>query len=131
VVTKDEINERLVRLYADIAAHGYTLCSGQHEKPCKLPHSCCDPGVCDLVIEQAKWDWDVEMPRTGHPKYPLMNPDGSCSAPPHMRPLCALHCCCIAAFGFHPTDHEWTERYFELRNEINNLEFEKRYGDDS
>jgi len=126
-VTKQEINEKLILLYKDIAAHTQMLCSGAHENPCKIPHSCCDPAVCGATIMQAKWDWDIELPRTNHPKYPLMNEDGSCSAPPHMRPLCALHCCCIAAFGFHLTDHEWTERYWQLRNAIMELEGDKKY----
>lgn len=121
-------DERLVTLYQEISEHTRTPCSGKGAGACRLPHSCCDPSVCILTIEQAKWDWDTDLPRTNHPKYPLMAPDGSCTAPPHMRPICAVHCCCIQSLGGNPQDPEWTRRYWELREEIDELEAQKRFG---
>ena len=120
-----EINARLVVLYAEISEHTLIPCSGRGDHPCKRPYSCCHPSGCEMMIEQAKWDWDVELPMTGHPTYPLMAPDGSCTAPPHMRPLCAVHCCRI---GENPDDSVWAARYWELRDEINELEALKRRG---
>ena len=125
---KSEINARLIALYAEISGHTQIPCSGQGDHPCKIPHSCCDPSICEMMIEQAKWDWDVGLPRTAHPKYPLMAPDGTYTAPPHMRPLCAVHCCVIQAWGENPEDPVWTTRYWELRDEINELETLKHRG---
>lgn len=119
--------ERLIEAYAEMADHTRPTCMGETEKPCKLPMTCCDRSVCLLTIEQAKWDWDVTLPTTDHPDYPLMGPQG-CTAPPHTRPMCTLHNCWIASFGFKPGDPAWTERYFELRKEISDLELQKRSG---
>lgn len=124
-MTLAEINARLVVLYQKISEHTQVPCSGQGKTPCRVPHSCCDASVCLLVKEQAKWDWNVDLPLTAHPKYPLMAPDGSCTAPPHMRPLCAVHCCCIQAWGTNPQDKVWSKRYWQLRNEIEGLEGQK------
>ena len=121
----DDINARLIQLYAEIAEHSQTMCSGKHAQGCRVPHSCCDKSVCLLVIEEAKWNWNTVLLPTDHPRYPLMREDGSCSAPPHMRPLCSVHVCCISSFGVHLTDHAWTARYWLLRNEIEELESEK------
>lgn len=129
-MTKDETNARLIQLYQEIVDHSQPVCSGQHEKPCRVPHSCCDRSVCLLVIEEAKWNWNTVLLQTDHPKYPLMQADGSCSAPPHMRPLCSVHVCCISSFGRHPTDHAWTARYWLLRNEIEELETQKMFGEE-
>lgn len=125
-MTKADINSRLVTLYQEIGDYTQVPCSGQGATPCRVPHSCCDPSVCELMIEQAKWDWDVELPRTEHPKYPLMATDGHCTAPPHMRPLCAVHCCVIQAFGGNLKDPAWTKRYWGLRNKIERLEWKKK-----
>jgi len=116
-----KINAKLVTLCKEIADLTHEACSGRGSAPCRQPYSCCHPSVCELVIEQAKWDWDASLPRTNHPQYPLMNPDGSCSAPPHMRPLCAAHCCCIQNFGCNPKDTEWSRKYWQLRDDINYL----------
>lgn len=124
-MTLEEINARLVTLYQEISEHTKVPCSGQGDHPCRVPFSCCDASVCELVIEQAKWDWNMDLPRTTHPKYPLMG-DKGCTAPPHMRPLCAVHSCVIAKMGGNPKDPAWTERYWELRNEIDLLEWKKR-----
>jgi hypothetical protein len=120
-------DDQLIVLYAAISKHALPVCSGEHEHGCLIPYSCCSAPMCDLVIEQAKWDWNTELPRTGHPKLPLMREDG-CTAPPHMRPLCAVHVCPIQSFGQHLKDPEWTKRYWELRHEIEALEWAKRSG---
>ena len=117
------MSDRLEVLYGEIAEHTQKLCKGG-EGGCTVPHSCCDSMACEITITRAHHR-DVVLKPTGHPDYPLMNPDGSCSAPPHLRPLCSMHCCCINSFGRHLTDKAWTARYWLLRNEIETLELER------
>lgn len=52
-----------------------------------------------------------------------MGPDG-CTAAPHLRPMCTMHVCCISALGYNPKDQQWTERYWQLREDIELLEIE-------
>lgn len=49
-----------------------------------------------------------------------------CIAPPHLRPLCTLHTCDMSGLGFKRDDPlgEWTDKYFELRNEIDEFEIQ-------
>lgn len=68
----------------------------------------------------------LEMGATNHPTLPLMGSEG-CIAPPHVRPLCTLHVCCINGAGFDPTDPEWTEKYYELRQKIEIAEHERTH----
>lgn len=125
-MTLAEINARLIILCQEISDLTRIPCSGKGPNPCHVPQSCCDSSVCELVIEQAKWDWETTLPRTEHPQYPLMAPDGHCTAPPHMRPLCAVHCCVIQAWGGDPRDPQWTKSYWKLRNEIDSLLSQRR-----
>ena len=113
--------KRLITACQEIADHTSARCAGQGSNPCRLPHSCCDASVCELTIRQAKIDWDTELPRTAHPTYPLMAPEGGCTAPPHMRPLCAVHSCVIQAFGVDPKDPAWSRQYWKLRRRIETL----------
>lgn len=46
-----------------------------------------------------------------------------CKLAPHMRPLCTLHVCSINSLGFDPRDPEFTQKYFELREKIETIEF--------
>lgn len=66
----------------------------------------------DYAAEQG-----VQLVETGHPTLPFMGPNG-CTIEPHLRPLCTLHTCAINSFGFKPDDMAWTERYFKLREAI-------------
>jgi hypothetical protein len=58
---------------------------------CRCPHSCCSPEYCELAFQHAK-KLGIELQPTGHPKLPLMGPNG-CVAEPYLRPLCAVHVC--------------------------------------
>lgn len=120
-MTLEEIQTRLIELYQQMYEHTEPAC-GQ----CRAPRSCCDPMVCEFTAGSAKERWGVDLPATGHPKYPLMANDGSgkCTAAPHLRPMCTLHNCDICSLGFHKTDQEWTKRYYEIREEIDLLEWE-------
>lgn len=70
----------------------------------------------------AEKEWGVRLTPTDHPTIPFLGP-GGCVVPPHLRPLCTLHTCEISSIGVKRGDPVWTEKYFDLRNEINDLEF--------
>jgi hypothetical protein len=118
-VTVDDIGRRLIPLYQAMADMTRPECDR-----CVNPHHCCDSMYCEHTIEYAREKWGVELERTGHPKLPLMGPDG-CTAAPHLRPICAVHTCEIEKWGFKQGDRDWTERYFRLRDEISTLEWER------
>ena len=83
---------------------------------CKLPHTCCDEMYCAMTEEYAL-EHGVKLERTNHPTLRFMGPQG-CTVEPHLRPLCTLHTCAINGLGFKPGDPEWTEKYFKLREQI-------------
>jgi hypothetical protein len=107
---------RLIELYQLLYEHTKDECL-----KCRCPRNCCAPEFCEFAIENAKEQWGIELKPTDHPTLPLMGPTG-CIAPPHTRPVCTRHTCEINAFGFKRGDPEWTERYFEIRDEIEELE---------
>jgi hypothetical protein len=78
---------------------------------------------CGCAEEYARDEWGVDLTplKTGHPTLPFMG-DSGCVVPVHLRPLCTIHTCEIAANGFKRGDTEWTEKYFELRERIEELE---------
>jgi hypothetical protein len=66
---------------------------------------------------------DVTQYKTDHPTLPFMS-DSGCTLPPYLRPLCTLHTCEVNAFGCKRADTKWTEKYFDLREQIEITEFE-------
>jgi len=76
-----------------------------------------------MAMEMAK-ERGVELTPTGHSKLLFMSGTG-CVVPPHLRPLCTLHTCDINSWGFKPndTDGEWTKKYFDIRNKIEDEEW--------
>ncbi len=119
-----EPRPRLVSLYEEMYQHTKNEC----RYTCTKAGSCCDGAVCEAMIQHAEDEWDVTLERTGHPTLPLMGPDG-CTAAPHLRPLCTVHTCEIGSSGKKkgPGGDEWTERYFELRGEISEIEGERMF----
>ena len=113
-----ETKNRLIILYGQIAQLTLPKC-----KQCPVPLSCCSPEYCEMAIQHAKKRWDVELKPTGHPRLPMMGVNG-CVASPHFRPLCSLHTCRINSLACEPDDPEMTERYFELRDQIEGLEMD-------
>jgi len=103
---------RLTVLYEQMSRLTAPVCA----KECRAPHSCCDAMYCEIAENYAKEE-GVILQRTGHPTLPFMGPEG-CTVPPHLRPICTLHVCCINSLGFKPKDPEWTKEYFKLRGEI-------------
>ena len=91
---------------------------------CMIPHGCCDAMYCGITMSWAKERWGVELKPTGHPKLPFMGYDG-CTVAPHLRPMCTLHTCEVSSMGYKSGDKEWTDEYFSLRDQINEMEGEK------
>jgi hypothetical protein len=110
--------QQLIDLYASMAAHTLPEC-----RACFSPYGCCDALYCDIAIAVAKKHWDIELPRTNHPKLPLMGPTG-CTAAPHLRPMCSMHTCSMNSLGSKLGDAAWTKEYHRLREQIESLELE-------
>ena|ERR1017187_3868949 len=103
-------------LWVEMATITAPLCAGDGPGACKVPHSCCDIIYCEMAMEIAD-KLNEPLTPTGNIQLPLMGPHG-CIAPPHVRPLCSLHVCCISGAGFNSQDQEWTKKYFKLRNKL-------------
>jgi len=113
----DDVTKREKTLWAEMAALTEPLCAGKAPGGCKAPHSCCDPMYCQQAFDIAR-ELKEKLEPTGFNKIlPLMGPNG-CVAPPHLRPICTVHVCCIQGFGFNPDDPGWTREYFKLRKKL-------------
>lgn len=113
---KTKIRKKLIKLYKEMADLTLPEC-----RQCRVPLSCCSSEYCQQTIEIARQEWGVSLPVTNHSKLPLMGPQG-CTAEPHLRPQCTLHTCDINSLGMKKGDLDWTEKYFKLREEIEELE---------
>lgn len=91
---------------------------------CAEPRSCCDPGHCKSAELYARDVWGVDLTplRADHPELPYMGPSG-CVVEPHLRPTCSLHTCDVARHGGKPHDQDWNNTYWDLRKQIDDLEF--------
>ena len=117
-------NPILVELYADIAAHTKSECDGQNEG-CSSPRGCCHRIYCEAAQRFAKEEYEIDL-SFPNPKAPIpfLGPTG-CIVAPHLRPVCAIHACCITNLGYKKSGENaqaWTEKYFQLRNAIEELE---------
>ena len=120
---------KLIELYKEMAELTLPKCV---ECPNLLPHRCCDRMYCDLVDMMAK-DSGAELPApTGHPTLTYMGKNG-CVVPPHLRPTCTVHVCSMNSMAIlynktgegmfdRTVDVPRTEKYFELREQIEKLE---------
>jgi hypothetical protein len=77
-----------------------------------------------MAMEYARQEWQVDLADkvTDHRTLPFMGPTG-CVVPAHLRPCCTLHTCDINGIGCKRGDPEWTERYFALREEIEETDY--------
>jgi len=124
----DDGKQRLVKLWQQM----YELTEPECATACRLPRTCCSPEYCTMAMQIAKEDWGIDLSDQvqDHPTLPFMGSNG-CVLPPHLRPLCTLHTCDINGMGFKrnpKTDPEWDEKYWKLREEIEELEFKCRSG---
>lgn len=94
---------------------------------CNLPHSCCDEMYCDIA-EKTAAERGITLKRlNNHPNKPFfLDKDNNCIVPPHLRSMCTFHTCKINNMGT-SGDPEWDEKYFKLREEIDNLEYERQF----
>ena len=108
----------LIPLYAQMADLTKPEC-----RKCRRPHGCCNKGECLDTIAFAKEFWNIDLPMTENADIPLLGSDNSCSVPPHLRPICTVHTCQISGLGT-SGDQEWDAKYFSLREQIADMEFE-------
>lgn len=108
------------RIFTDIASHTAPLCAGKGPGACRVPHSCCDRMYCEDAIRLGKESGEDLQPVAHNPLLPLMGPRG-CIAPAHLRPICSVHVCCINSAGANVHDSAWTARYFELRDQVEEI----------
>ena len=110
------MNPELVELYSQLAEHTRPKCAGG----CRVPLSCCSPEYGELAAEYMAAH-SVELPAsTGNKKCRFLGSIG-CVVEPHWRPACTMHVCCINAFGLKPGDQIWTAKYYQLRDQIEEL----------
>jgi hypothetical protein len=119
---------KLIELYEKM----YRLTLPECKSGCRAPLSCCSPDYCDLALEWARDEWSIDLkpfsyirPSLKEKGLPFMDKTG-CVVAPHLRPLCTLHVCCIESLGCHPKSMTWTNKYFKLRDEINELERKRK-----
>ena len=110
----------VIHLYGEMAKMTAPVCANTCGAK-RSENRCCEAYYCELAIAHAKKKWGVTLTPTGHPKLPLMGPDG-CTAAPHLRPICTVHTCEINDLGFKPGDETWTNRYFKVRERIDELD---------
>lgn len=77
---------------------------------CRSPFVCCTAQQCADTKAFAKDTFGIELVETGG-ILPFLGPSG-CIVAPHLRPICSVHVC-----ESHLDDSEWSEQYFELREE--------------
>lgn len=92
-------------------------------KKCKVPFSCCSLEYCEQADEYSQ-EQGVTIQRTDHPTLPFMGPNG-CIVLPHLRPCCTVHTCDVASLGFHKSDPDWTDRYWELRGKLSDFNLQE------
>jgi len=109
-------DKKLIQLWQEMSQHTLSECT----HTCRLPLSCCSPEYCLMAKDYAKEEWGISLSSTGNEQLPFMGEDG-CVVPPHLRPLCTLHTCQIHAIGIKPGDPQWTQKYFCLRDEIEEM----------
>jgi len=130
-VPEADLRAALVELYAKIAEMTWEDCQ---ETCTRQPRfSCCHDLFCRITVEYAHSIWGVNLQSTGHLTLPLMGPKG-CTAAPHFRPICAVHCCeVIPSEPGPPIEGPWREKYQTLKHYLEALETElvRRCGDES
>jgi hypothetical protein len=122
VEVKDHINDvsDLISLYRAVADLTRDHCGCDPAKP----YRCCEPQYCAIAADHAQKYWGVDIASTyinpdPQPAIPFLGPSG-CIVPPHLRPLCSLHACCIAwaPVAEFPGDPDRTREYWRLRDII-------------
>ncbi len=116
----DDLVHQLAEKYQEIAALTFEHC----QQTCSRLGWCCERDYCLAAIGYARDHFEVDLAITTNAKIPLLGPDGKCTAPPHMRPMCSVHSCDINSIGVFRGDRPRTSAYFKLREEIDLLELQ-------
>lgn len=111
------MRNKLIELYKQMSELTLPKCKG-----CRVPLSCCSSEYCLMAKDYAKTVWKEDIKEIPGAKIPFLNPVTGCIVPPHLRPNCTLHTCSINSLGF-DKDKEWTDKYFALRNQIDEIEY--------
>ncbi|HEX9232462.1 MAG TPA: hypothetical protein VF849_00145 [Blattabacteriaceae bacterium] len=110
---------KLIELYQKMADLTLLKC-----KQCRVPLSCCSIEYCEIASNYAKEIYNINLQPTENKKLPFMSSHG-CIVEPYLRPMCTLHVCSINSIGCDIKDPKWTKIYFELREQIDILEYEE------
>lgn len=105
-------DDTLEDLYRQIAELTYNQC----QKECQMLGICCTRLYCNLVIRKARKEYAIEL-QEENGIIPLLGKNNQCIAEPYMRPLCSMHICKDLL-----DDKQFSAKYFELRDRIENLE---------
>ena len=97
-------------LWQEMADHTFKKC----KEYCRHLGSCCCKEYCESAKEYA------ESKGVSLGELPFLK-EGKCIVPPNLRPLCTVHQCIIASLGCDPKDDEWTKKYFELREKLEEM----------
>lgn len=100
-----EPSKKMISVFEALARHTAPKC-GQ----CLAAHACCNRAQCEDTRNFARQTFGIILEDTGE-HLPFLGPTG-CTVPPHLRPLCSVHVC-----EQHLRDDDWTERYFDLREQ--------------
>ena len=118
----ESIRQQLIVLYRELAELTLPKCH-----LCRAPMICCDPMYCKFAKERAA-EWNVTLSEVELGQRPaqqkdllFMGPTG-CVVPPHLRPLCTAHVC--EQHLESNQDSTFQQRFWELRDQINDLEYE-------
>jgi hypothetical protein len=119
---------KLVQLYAEMAELTRAKCGT--EQSCRVWNQskrCCDKMYCDMAIQIAKEDWNVDLTPAEDPvenhsgTITFLSKTKGCVVAPHFRPICTLHVCSINSVGI-DKDTSFTNQYFDLREQIDEIE---------
>ena len=94
------------------------------KQKCKIMGACCDLFYCGVAKECAESHGQI-VKETGN-KIPFLDNNGTCIMPPQFRQMCSLHQCDISNLGVCIEDPEWTRQYFELRQKLEELGWDKQ-----
>lgn len=95
---------------------------------CKKCGMCCNPSQCADIKRFAEMVGREIPPLPENSSY---LGEAGCILEPHQRPICTVHHCEIASLGVFRGDGEATRTYFNVRNQIDELEWKLAEGDKS
>ena len=104
------MNDEEKLLWQEIASLTYEKC----QETCPSLGGCCHGMYCEMAAEFMKNSGETPPPM------PFVV-NGRCIIPPHYRPLCSLHQCKMHGMGEDDKDLEWTKKYYELRDKLEEL----------